>query len=188
MNTNKPSQDPTPSNTPNTQMSNSSQSIQGSQQLDTLPTVQNMPPTTPPNSMDNADLPLDSNTNKKISLKKVFSISLISILALVGLLAIVTVPLVNDLSKCYKSASEEFARGQISAKNQNWSKQQICLNGKEIIDSTTLCFREAEQGGVISAGLITNLAKIISPGTNQFSEFKKMHNQACQQFPLLQVD
>ena len=193
MNTDQPNQNPTPP-IPNTQSTLIPQSINTPPITQTPPTqntsipVQDIPSTTQSNSTKNTGLPLESTSKKEISLKKVITILISSIVAIVLLFAFVTTPLVKDLSKCYETASEELTKGQVSAKNQGWSKQQICLNGKEIMDLTILCFNKAEQGRLVSIGLITNIVRVISPGIKQLSEFKQIHNQACQQFPLLLVN
>lgn len=119
-------------------------------------------------------------------MKKIFFITIIVLGILVFIGTSITTPTLKGLSVCYDNASAQLEQGIVQAQKESWDKYQLCLNGKEILESFKECYSLVENKTNLPpsiAGFITYFAKLIRPNIMDINDLKNQHNEACKDFP-----
>lgn len=114
---------------------------------------------------------------------KIILVGLATFLCLVFLVFIVTAPAAKDLQKCFLAASVRYEQSTAEMRNNNWNKQQICLNGKSIQEEFNLCLESVLKKRGFLASLTLRIAGLITPSIREIERLGREHNVVCSEYP-----
>ncbi len=106
----------------------------------------------------------------------------------IGLLAL-TAPTVKKLATCLTDSNSALMSTINQSKEQKWSKELICKNGKPALDNLQACYAQVEQESLLPIKTIVEITKILRPNTSSgdINSFINMHNSACTEYPETQI-
>lgn len=110
------------------------------------------------------------------------SVFVLTAICLLGL----TAPVARNLSNCFDKYNISLTSSLETARNEKWSKERLCLNGKNIINTQLSCYKEVEGAmGPFRTSLTWNISKIIKPSSKDIDEkgLIKLQNNGCKEFP-----
>lgn len=95
----------------------------------------------------------------------------------------------TDLRGCLEQSTARLKEATRRAEIESWSKEQICLNSKEEINSVELCFNEVAKRKHTPNAMISLAEKAAfiiypsKPETSLLEDWRKRHNEVCAEFP-----
>ncbi len=106
----------------------------------------------------------------------------------IGLLAL-TAPVAKKLATCLTSSNSALMSTINQSKEQKWSKELICKNGKPALDNLQACYTHVEQESILPVKIIIEFAKVLRPNTSggDINSFINLHNEACKEYPETQI-